>query len=208
MKKEEDQLRAIHEIKDIMEKNVRFISLSGLSGVFAGVSALLGAAMVKWYFLNEGINYMAEGAGLLRSKDLRFLFISAVAIFLLAFASAWFFTARRAKKQKLKVNTKASKRWLIHLAIPLVTGGLFLATLWHYNLVFLFPSVMLIFYGLGLINAGKFTIDDIFYLGVFQIILGLVAAVVPLYGLLLWTIGFGFLHVAYGTLVYFKYEQA
>ena len=40
----EEQLQNLAEIRSLMERSSRFISLSGLSGVGAGVCALVGSA--------------------------------------------------------------------------------------------------------------------------------------------------------------------
>lgn len=44
----EEQLQQLSEIRLLMERSSRFISLSGLSGVGAGVSALIGSAIAYW----------------------------------------------------------------------------------------------------------------------------------------------------------------
>ena len=73
---------------------------------------------------------------------------------------------------------------------------------------FLLPSIMLVFYGLALINASKYTLEDIRHLGYCEIVLGLLSAWFIGYGLLFWAIGFGVLHIVYGTIMYFKYDRA
>jgi membrane-associated HD superfamily phosphohydrolase len=207
-KQSDDQLKDIQEIRGIMEKNTRFLSLSGLSGVFAGIAALAGAGIVKWYFIKEGIDYTLGGAESLSQENLQFLIRIAAGVLLTALLLAWLFTMRNAKNQKKPVNNKASRRWLMHLGFPLLTGGVFSSILVYQEILYLVPSVMLVFYGLALINAGKFTFEDITYLGFFEVLLGLFAALFPLKALWLWTIGFGVLHVIYGGLVYFKYDKS
>ena len=46
---DKDYLKDISEIKNLMNKSSRFISLSGLSGILAGIYALVGAAMTYYY---------------------------------------------------------------------------------------------------------------------------------------------------------------
>jgi hypothetical protein len=58
-----------------------------------------------------------------------------------------------------------------------------------------------------LINASKYTFNDIRYLGFCEIILGLGAAVYVGYGLYFWALGFGILHIIYGAMMYYKYER-
>ena len=203
----QSHLNDIREIRGIIENNTRFLSLSGLSGIFAGVSALLGSAVAKWYLIKEDIHFTVSGTESLNRENLNVLLGLAAVVFLLALLSVWFFTARHARMQKRPVNNKASRRWLIHLSIPMLTGGLFCFILISQGTLHLIPSLMLVFYGMGLLNAGKFTFEDISVLGLLEIVLGLMAVLFPFYGLLLWTLGFGALHVIYGALVYFKYNR-
>jgi hypothetical protein len=207
MNQQQDQLAELHEIRKIMDRSSRFISLSGLSGVAAGVSALLGAAVVKWYLVTHNIVYN-EILGLTLTREAIFFILSVAGIvFILALSSATYFTARNAKKNSHRVWDSKTERMLINLFIPLAVGGVFCLVLFYHNLLYLVAPVMLIFYGCALLNASKYTLSDIRYLGIMEIIVGLVASFFVGYGLLAWTLGFGVLHIVYGTLVYFKYER-
>ncbi|WP_299820313.1 hypothetical protein [uncultured Pontibacter sp.] len=207
MNQQQDQLADLHEIRKIMDRSSRFISLSGLSGVAAGVSALVGAAVVKWHLVTNKINY-SQNLGLHLTQE-SILFILAVAglVFILALCSATYFTARNARKTNHRVWDSKTERMLVNLFIPLAAGGVFCVALFYHNLLYLVAPVMLVFYGCALLNASKYTLSDIRYLGILEIALGLLASFFVGYGLLAWTIGFGVLHIVYGTLVYFKYER-
>ena len=207
MNHQQDQLEALHEIRNIMDRSSRFISLSGLSGVFAGLSALAGAAVVKWYFSEHNINYYDDLGSNLTSENILFLLAVAVAVLILAFCTALYFTARNARKKNYRTWDNQSKRLLLNLAIPLATGGVFCVILLYHEILYLVAPAMLVFYGLALLNGSKYTLGDIRYLGLFEIILGLLASFFVGYGLLAWTVGFGMLHIVYGALVYFKYER-
>ena len=65
----------------------------------------------------------------------------------------------------------------------------------------------LIFYGISLVNASKYTLTDIRYLGVMEIILGLINTQFIDYGLYFWATGFGLLHIIYGAMMWWKYER-
>ncbi|MEJ8803318.1 hypothetical protein [Pontibacter sp. H249] len=207
MNQQQDQLATLHEIRNIMDRSSRFISLSGLSGIAAGVSALIGAAVVKWHLVKNGIDYSKTIGSSLTNDDLLFLVSVAVFVFILALCSATYFTARNAKKKNHRVWDSKTERMLINLFIPLAAGGVFCAILMYHEVLYLVAPAMLIFYGCALLNASKYTLSDIRYLGLIEIILGLVASFFVGYGLLAWTVGFGVLHVVYGTLMYFKYER-
>ena len=77
---------------------------------------------------------------------------------------------------------------------------------WH-GAVSLVAPVTLIFYGLALVNAGKYTTPEIVVLGIAEIVTGLAAAVWLPYGIWFWGAGFGFYHIIYGITLYHKYDR-
>jgi len=194
-----------------MERSSRFISLSGLSGVFAGLYAIAGAYAAYSYLNLTGSGYYAGRyivEGTPRNYDvLTFLFFDAVAILILAVGTGIFLTTRKAKKDGNSIFDTTAKKLIINLCIPLVTGGVFCAALNHHGaFIYVAPS-MLVFYGLALVHASKYTRNDIRTLGFAEIALGLTASFIVGYGLLFWTLGFGVLHIVYGAYMYFKYEK-
>lgn len=198
-------------IRQMMERSSKFLSLSGLSGIFAGCCALAGAAYVYWGILKaegfKNVEYL-QNSELLEYDNIRIsLLITAVVILLVALGGALYFSMRKAQKNKSKFWNKTTRQLTLHLFIPLVAGGLFsLMLFWQYNIQ-LMASATLVFYGLALVNAGKFTFGEIHYLGLSEIVLGLFAGIFINYGLLFWTIGFGVLHIVYGLFMYLKYER-
>ena len=207
MNQQQDQLTTLHEIRNIMDRSSRFISLSGLSGISAGICALAGAAAVKWHFSQHNIVYRENDTVSLNWDTIFFLLSVATVVLVVALASAIYFTARKAKKTHQRIWDSKSQRLLLNLAIPLAVGGIYCGVLLFHGIIYLIAPAMLIFYGLALINGSKYTLSDIRYLGFCDIILGLLASIFIGYGLLSWTIGFGVLHIVYGTLMYFKYER-
>lgn len=181
-----------------MERSSRFISLSGLSGVSAGVVAVAGAAVA--YYLKD---YFATKTGDL----ILFYVIDALIVLTLAILSGFYFTYRKTKRGGHKLIDKTSMNMLINLFIPIVTGGIFcIASLYH-GLVGLIAPSMLIFYGLGLINASRYSLHTIRYLGYLQLVLGIINLFVIGYGLIFWVVGFGLLHIIYGIFMYRKYDR-
>lgn len=195
------------EIKEMMNRSSRFISLSGLSGVSAGIFALLGA-YAAYTTVYENQNYFAyRHATFSEEKIIQLLLIASITL-VGALVTGVFFTTRESKKRKQKIWDAQSKRLLINLAIPLLSGGLFSLILLREGLVGLVAPVTLIFYGLALVNASKYTLGELRSLGLFEIVLGLIASVFIGYGLVFWAIGFGLLHIVYGFVMHFKYQQA
>lgn len=215
MNQEKDYLQDLTEIRSMMEKSTRFISLSGLSGVFAGIFALIGAA-IGIYLINDyaasyyyhymmGSNLRIFGS-LLRELEIK-LFITAASVLLLALVFGYYFTARKARKLGHQIWNKSSRQMLVNISLPLTAGGIFCAALYYHGVIGLIAPSMLIFYGLALINGSKFTLDDIRYLGYLEISLGLISCFVVGYGLWFWAFGFGVLHIVYGISMYYKYEH-
>ena len=196
----------LSHIRSMMERSSRFISLSGLSGVFAGMVALVGAVYVYFVFKRNGINYLDGERNFFSPDLLRELFLIGTVILVLAVLSGYFFTARKSKANNLKIWDATTKRLLINFAIPLVAGGIFcLALFYHHLFVFVAPAT-LIFYGLALVNASKYTLTDVQNLGYFEIVLGLISLFFLGWSLLFWAIGFGVLHIVYGIIMQKKYK--
>ncbi len=208
-KQNQEYLDDIREIRSMMERSSRFISLSGLSGISAGVVAL-GGAVIAWAYIKNNISgnhYSMSTLSGVELKDLVFLTVAALIVLFLALGLAVFFAMRKARIQNLPVWNKAAELTFVNLFIPLVAGGIFCMILFYYNLYLLIAPVTLIFYGLALLNASKYTLHEIRWLGITEILLGLIACLIPYYSLIFWALGFGILHIIYGAVMYFRYER-
>ncbi|MFN3874353.1 MAG: hypothetical protein ACK4L7_00375 [Flavobacteriales bacterium] len=208
-------------IRGLMDRSTRFLSLSGLSGVIAGLVALAGAfaALAHHQALISGMSALrgregASGSGSPSWMDeeaaghLAFLVADALVVLALALAGALWFTWRRSKRTGQGLWDASARRLLWNLLLPLAAGGLFtLALLWN-GAVMLAPSATLVFYGLALLNASKYTLDEVRWLGLSEAALGVAAAFWPSAGLLFWALGFGVLHIFYGGLMYLRHERA
>lgn len=207
----DSSLQQLNEIRAMMERSSRFISLSGLSGISAGIIALLGSAFI-FFYLDFDIRYFnidmyfREGLDHFGFKDAMIILITAFIILTFALGFAIYFTTRKARKKGLSVWTRTTKLLLYNVAIPLITGGIFCFILLYYRLIFLIAPTTLVFYGLALLNGSKYTLPEIQWLGISEILLGLIACIFPGYGLVFWAIGFGVLHIVYGVVMYRKYE--
>ncbi|WP_343663383.1 hypothetical protein [Chryseobacterium mucoviscidosis] len=196
----------LSHIRSMMERSSRFISLSGLSGVVAGLAAIIGAVYVYFVFQRERIDYFDGERNIFGPSLVKELVIIGIVILGVALLSGYIFTANKSKKKGLKIWDATTKRLLVTFAVPLVTGGFFcLALLYHHLFVFIAPATLL-FYGLALVSAERYTLTDIKYLGYCQIVLGLISLFFLGWGLVFWTIGFGALHIVYGLIMHKKYK--
>lgn len=204
MRKPEQELA---EIKSMMERSTRFLSLSGLAGVLAGIYAFVGAG-IAWYW----IYFPTSGFGMetkqISAADIQVnLLAVAIIVLILAIGSAYLLSQNKSQRKSQQFWSPASKRFLLALFIPVLAGGLFSFALIHQNFYQMLAPTTLIFYGLGLISASHFTLGEIKNLGIGQLILGLISAFFPYFGLVCWALGFGILHVIYGSMMYYRYDR-
>lgn len=199
---QQDYLKDLSEIKNLMHKSSKFMSLSGLSGIMAGIYALIGAAYAYWLVSSSVRGYL-----ILDGKIFNIILID---LFLIAFftvATAIYLTTKKAKKNGETLFDKTAILAVTNFLIPLVTGGIYLLIILNQQKYGQTAALMLIFYGLALVNASKFTLSKIQYLGYVEIVLGLICAIIPGFGFWIWVIGFGIMHLVYGTFMYFKYDR-
>lgn len=215
MDKHSEHLENLSEIRSLMERSSRFISLSGLSGVAAGIFAIIGALAAYWYLganprsqdTRHYYEFAWTSSGELNIDFYTFFVTDAMLVLAASLFVGSMLTIRSSRKKGYAIWGPTAKRLLINLLIPLITGGLFCLVLFYHGLVGMVAPATLIFYGLALINASKYTLDDIRYLGICEIALGLVSSIFIGWGLVFWTIGFGLLHIIYGLVMYNKYEK-
>lgn len=212
MNQQQEQLDAIRDIRKLMERSSRFSSLSGLAGIIVGIFAL-GAIAVAYLVLSisplkPGYYSLIQQESAVTGFSLFDLLAADFGFVLfLSLLTGIYMSVRKARKQKLPVWDPTAKRMLLNLSIPLVTGGIYCLILLHQGQPALVLPATLLFYGMALLHASKYTLNDIRYLGVLEVALGLVASFFTDYGLLFWALGFGILHIVYGIRIYFKYEQ-
>jgi hypothetical protein len=219
MDESQKQLEALTEMRDLMNRSSRFLSLSGISGVCAGAFALIGAFLAHGYISNEYRGNTSSDYSLyipssrIVSTAINtiatdfFLFADAAAVLILSLLAVWFFSSRKAKKAGVPLWDQTTWRAIFNLAVPLAVGALFcFALLLHGDYFFIVPGT-LIFYGLALLNTSSYTVHDIRYLALCEIALGLFSLFIQGYGLIIWAIGFGVLHIIYGLIMYYKYDR-
>lgn len=205
MKKEEDYIRDISEIRSMMERSSKFLTLSGWAGIMAGIYALFGAWIAHRYLIFEPSDDFSSYSE--TRTEISKMLLLGILILALAMGTAVYFSYRNAQKKGEKLWNPTSRRLLIHMAVPLCVGGILILILISKGFAGLMAPLSLIFYGLALYNASKFTYEEIRLLGLVEIILGLIGVYFIGYGLLLWALGFGIAHIIYGIYMHYKYEK-
>jgi hypothetical protein len=206
MIEQQRSLEELQHIKQMMERSSRFISLSGWSGIAAGICALIAAFIANGqieYWVTYNQQSKTDDYSSLESS----LFAIAIVTLIAAFILAFIFTYYRTVKKGASIWSTTSRRLLVAVAIPLIAGGIYLLKemeIGHYALI---APGCLIFYGLALVNASKYTLGEVKYLGYSQIILGVINCWMIGYGLYFWAIGFGIFHIIYGVIMWNRYER-
>lgn len=202
MKTEQEYIKDLSEIRLMMERSTRFLSLTGWSGIMAGIYALLGAYAAYRLFYKH-----LPGAPDQASENLPALLLVALVVLILAIGTAVYFSSKKSKAQGEILWNPAAKRLVFNMAIPLITGGILILLMIVKGDFELLAPLSLIFYGLALITASNFSFNELKSLGILEIILGLIAVYFVGYGLILWAVGFGLMHIAYGIFMHLKYEK-
>ncbi len=203
VEKEPNYLKDIAEIRSLMERSSRVQSLSGLAGILAGVYALVGAYTAHSFFnfRPAGAEYVPAGSAMWNVIAL------GSGVLILAIATAGVLTYRRAVKIAEHLSGGAAWRLLGTVAVPLFSGGIFLLLLISMGLNGLLAPVTMIFYGLALYHAGSYTHREMKTLGLIQIVLGLLGGWRIEDSVLLWSLGFGLMHIVYGIYIHIKHER-
>jgi hypothetical protein len=210
----QEQLEAIQDIRTMMQRSTRFISLSGMSGIIIGALAIF-CGLYMHYLVNQfnDVNGTAYDYCSLLYHDhvirlsvlYKYVFLAST-LLILSIAVAVLLTVRKARRHGEMIWDETAKKVFINLLLPLFVGGVVcLVFLYHLQLYFIAP-MMLIFYGFALFNTSKYTLSEIHSLGIMEMVLGLIALVFVRQGLFIWTMGFGFLHVVYGAYMFKKYD--
>jgi hypothetical protein len=217
MNEQQQTLDTLKDIRSMMDRSSRFISLSGLSGVAAGICALVGAWFANNAISDSPLRGMTRSASYRRGiaiDETGFtdtlggqLVLIALVTFTAALASAFFFTWLRSRKTGIPLFGAVSKRVTVAVAVPLMVGGFYLLQLLKAGAVGYIAPGCLLFYGLALINTSKYTYGEIGYLGYCELVLGLISLGFQGYGIFFWALGFGVLHIVYGIYMWFKYEK-
>lgn len=201
---QEEYIQDLKEIREMMARSGRFISLSGISGVVAGIIALI-SAFVAYHYIYLDTDYHSFKLVYLSSETIKDIFLLAIITLILSIGSIIILTHQSSKKKGEKLLNKHAKLVLVNLAIPLFSGGMVCVILIFNGYIGVIAPLTLVFYGLALVNASKYTLDDIRSLGILQIALGLLGLYFIGYGLIFWAIGFGILHIVYGIIMRLKY---
>lgn len=193
-----------------MERSAKFISISGISGILAGVYALIGGYVGFSVLTSYGPQFWFGGGDynpITKGNILFNLVLVALGVLILSIGTGVYLSIRKAQKQKQNIWNPVSRSMLSAIAIPLLAGGILALIFLSRGLFDLIIPSLLLFYGLALVAGSTYTYKEIKWLGIFEILLGLLGMLLPGIGILLWILGFGILHIVYGSIMHFKYDK-
>jgi heme/copper-type cytochrome/quinol oxidase subunit 3 len=198
MSTQQQNLEALQDIRKMMDRSSRFISLSGWSGIVAGAFALAGAG-----FASQELSESTDDPALLQAS----LINIAALVFAGAFISAIVLTYFKSRKQGVAFWGPSAKRLVWNTLLPMIAGGLLIWRMIQQEQFELVPATSLIIYGLALINGSKFTLGEVRYLGYAELLVGIICLWNTPMNLFFWAFGFGILHIFYGIAMWYKYER-
>ena len=181
-----DNLRFIRET---MERAGSFTAVSGWGQVVIGVTALLAAGLTTLQPMSTEL-WLASWCA------------AAVVSVLVGVLT----TAMKARAARMPLLSGPGRKFILSLAPPLVVGAVLTVVMYRAGMPGLLPAVWLMLYGAGIITAGAFSVSAVPVMGFCFVVLGVVAAFTPAsWGNAWMAVGFGGLHVVFGTLIARRY---
>ncbi len=180
----EDNLRFI---RSTMENASVFTGLSGRGFVLTGISAVFASWLAttqadpeRWFMV-----WMGELA--------------------LATVIASGFTWKKTRQQGVLLRLTAIRKLVAAFLPAMLVGGLLSLVLYREQLISLLPGIWLSLYGAAVITAGAWSVRVLPVMGTMFMLLGAVALLTPVSADGLMVIGFGGLHIVFGTVIWRRY---
>jgi hypothetical protein len=171
-------------IRRTMEHGAAFTAVPGWGGVGMGLSALAAAAVAAGQTTTEGwlLVWLLEAA--------------------LAIAIGGVAMQRKARRADLPVLSGAGRKFLLSFLPPAVAGGVLTLAFWQAGAHSLLPGAWLLLYGAAVVTAGTFSIKIVPIMGMSFMGLGMLSLLAtPASGDLAMAVGFGGLHILFGTMI-------
>ena len=127
----------LQQIKSIMERSTKFLSLSGWSGIWVGICGLAASAILYTWQSNT------SAAQVLSYNAVNLILLALITLGV-ALGGGLYFTIQKTRKQGIPFLTNVTKRLLLRFLFPLVLGGILCIVLYFIlnlssNLRYLLP---------------------------------------------------------------------
>src|ERR1041385_107733 len=127
MKEMKEYEKDLASIRSIMERSVKFISLSGLSGVMSGIYALIGAGIAYQALYSPLPPVGYEHVSIIdHPSTLSKLEVTAFLVLFASLTTGFLMSVRKAKKLQVSLWNATSRQLMKDLLIPLASGGIFI----------------------------------------------------------------------------------
>ena len=207
----EEQLEALRDIRNMMQYSKKFDHISGKAGIVVGSLALVIVASTYWLLEISPLtphyyNYLYAESG--KHNNVWWQLMGLYSFLLLVATWMGYHFAIKNAVQNGSDSFATPLRHLLRSTLyPLLSGGaVCLVLLYHQQEAWLAP-LSLIFYGLAMVQAGQHSFSSLVILGIALILTGLFSAVFLPYALIGWAIGFGLLHIIFGSYIYYRYKS-
>lgn len=204
-----EALNELSEIKMMMTRSTKFLSLSGWSGIWVGLCGLLASGTLYYWQTLATFSYLPlSDSDPYQTAYTPFMLVGlAIVTFITAVAGGFYFTIRKTKQSGTPFLTSVTKRLLVRFATPLVIAAVLCLILYSHYLVEYTLATTLLFYGLALFTIQEDTVKEVKSIASLEIILGLLAFYFVDRSLLFWALGFGAVHLLYGIILWNKYDK-
>ena len=109
---------------------------------------------------------------------------------------------RKARRLKMPLFSGPGRKAIFSLSPPMIVGALLTVVLFRARLVQAIPGMWLLLYGTGVVAGGMFSVSVVPVMGICFMLLGSFGLFAPaVYGNWLMAIGFGGLHIIFGTII-------
>ena len=190
-----------------MEQVKSFFTLKGFSGILIG---LYGLAMV--YLIDKLTSGVDSGIEMVSQLPLLFLQIAITVItlffILISLFTLWIRARRKAKSKEKKLWNTTNKKIRLHslfTLLVLIVVIIFIANRGYYSLV---TPLSLFFYGLFLLNLSWITSKRLAFMSIGEILLAVAAYFIYDKEMIFLALGFGLMHIIYGTATFFRPTDA
>ena len=171
-------------IRQTMEAAATFTAVSGWGTVLIGATAI-GAALLssathsptRWVFI-----WLCEAC--------------------LSMAISVYTMALKARAAQLPLWSEPARKIVFSFAPPMMVGALLTLLFYERGLIGLLPGVWMLLYGVAVIAAGTFSVRIVPVMGIAFMVVGVVALFAPpSWATACMAVGFGALHLFFGTLI-------
>jgi len=178
-----DNLRYIRET---IERAGSFTAVPGIGGMLMGSTALVAAWLAG----------PAGGARWVAVWMTEALIAAAIGVA----GAAW-----KSHRARLPLLSGPGRKFAAAFTPAMAAGALLTAVLFQHGMAALLPGLWLLLYGSAIVSGGSASVREVPLLGFCFMAAGAAALVEPAFGRALLAVGFGGLHIIFGTIIAVRY---